>query len=267
MKNSKLEVFDSIDKIVLNVESLYGCNPAFLRDKAERLNRLVTNESLNPLLLFETACKVVFYSFNSRAMRIDTILNDKKGEIADVLHAYRFDDLQSCDYENTPAVFTTLFKGTPFSDRKYKSIIKNAVLFARQDFMIEFQSYLKEMPTQIDNQLNVDFFWVNFFKLLGFLKANDAYVIKQPISLLHFLLELGYPCVKPDSSITKAAKQVGFLDFDIDLGIFKNCPNDFRERALITYIIQSYCVEKQLKPSLLDLYFMIKGDQSGARYK
>jgi hypothetical protein len=68
-------------------------------------------------------------------------------------------------------------------------------------------------------------------------------------------MDLGYPCVKPDSVVMNVSKKLGLV------------PSDKGDPNLIEAVesIQQYCIVKNMKPSIIDLYFLIYGGQDGVR--
>lgn len=83
---------------------------------------------------------------------------------------------------------------------------------------------------------------------------NKVPFFRSTTSLLHFLLDTGYDCVKPDLVVMKVAKKIGIVE------------DENGEKNLIQTVraIQEYSLYKGIRPSIIDLYFLIDEGQLGA---
>ena len=113
------------------------------------------------------------------------------------------------------------------------------------------------IPKQIKSIAELETFWVDFKSLKKELKSISAPFFRETTSLLHLLTSLGYDCVKPDSAVLKAARQLGFLTTEK--------PKD-KDLIQVVKTIQSYSINtKRIKPpSVLDLYLLVHGKQTEA---
>ncbi len=86
------------------------------------------------------------------------------------------------------------------------------------------------------------------------MKAEKVPFLRSTTTLHHLLLELGYDCVKPDLTVLRAARKVNIIG------------NPVTERDLINMIqiLQRYSINRQIRPSIIDLYFLIEGRQKDA---
>lgn len=98
-------------------------------------------------------------------------------------------------------------------------------------------------------------FWNGFDQLLLTLKNNKIPFFQSTTSLLHFLLDIGYDCVKPDLVVMKVAKKLNIVD---------NETGDKNFRKTVRFI-QEYSVDRQIRPSIVDFYFLIDEGQKGAK--
>ena len=112
-----------------------------------------------------------------------------------------------------------------------------------------------QIPKEIKNEKDINQFWNGFYKLKKVMGKNKVPFFRSTTSLLHFLLETGYDCVKPDLVVMKVSKKIGIVD------------KEEGEKNLIETVqaIQKYSVERKLRPSIVDLYFLIDGGQLGAK--
>ena len=92
----------------------------------------------------------------------------------------------------------------------------------------------------------------NTFKSL---KANKIPFFSSTTSLLHFLLDAGYDCIKPDLVVMKVSKKLGIVD------------SDKGNKNLIKTVktIQQYSIKTKIKPPIVDFYFLIDEGQLGAK--
>lgn len=113
----------------------------------------------------------------------------------------------------------------------------------------------KNLPQSIKSLEDIDVFWNGFNKLQKALKQKKIPFFQSTISLLHFLLEMGCDCVKPDLVVMKVAKELGIVESE---------EGDKNLRKTVRFV-QEYCVKRSLKPSEIDLYFLVYGGQKGAK--
>ncbi len=79
---------------------------------------------------------------------------------------------------------------------------------------------------------------------------------KCTTSLLHFLLSIGYDCIKPDIIVMMVAKKGNIVPSETGDG----------NRRKVVRDIQLYSVDRQIRPSVVDLYFLIYGGQTGVTH-
>ncbi len=112
-----------------------------------------------------------------------------------------------------------------------------------------------EIPKVIKTENDIDDFWIGFKKLKKIMKANKVPFFRSTTSLLHFLLETGYDCVKPDLVIMKVAKKIGIVGKESgDVNLIQTVRT-----------IQEYSIGRNIRPSVIDLYFLIDEGQLGAK--
>lgn len=87
------------------------------------------------------------------------------------------------------------------------------------------------------------------------MKNNKIPFFQSTTSLLHFLLDIGYDCMKPDLVVIKVAKKLNIVD---------NETGDKNFRKTVRFI-QEYSVDRQIRPSIVDFYFLINEGQMGAK--
>ena len=82
---------------------------------------------------------------------------------------------------------------------------------------------------------------------------------KNITTLLHLLLHLGFPCLKPDLIVMTVAAKIGIVAERKNHNTY-----GFKERKLAVKTIQQYCLNRNIKPAVMDLYILIYGGQKDA---
>lgn len=115
--------------------------------------------------------------------------------------------------------------------------------------------FSSNIPKEIRNEDDIEQFWKGFKELQKILKAEKVPFFQSTTTLLHFLLDMGYDCVKPDLVVMKVAKKIGLVD------------KETGEKNLVKAVklIQYYCISDEYrnkyKPSEIDLYFLVDEKQ------
>jgi len=110
------------------------------------------------------------------------------------------------------------------------------------------------IPKTIKSESDIKEFWSGFKILQQKLKSTNTPFLRETTTLLHFLLDIGYDCIKPDSAVMKASKKIGIVE------------SETGEKNLIKTVkfIQNYALKKDLRPCTIDLYLLIAGKQTEA---
>jgi 3-methyladenine DNA glycosylase Tag len=112
------------------------------------------------------------------------------------------------------------------------------------------------LPKEINSEADIVKFWEQFDRILTNYKRLGMPYFKKDTSLLHLLLHLGFPCVKPDLIVMKVAASLGIVADKVNYNTYS--PN---EKKLVVTTIQRYCLQRNIKPAVLDFYFLIYGGQ------
>lgn len=104
---------------------------------------------------------------------------------------------------------------------------------------------------EIKNEQDIEKFWFGFDILLKTLKENKISFFQSTTSLLHFLLDSGYDCVKPDLVVMKVAKKLNFVETE-------SGDKNFRKAVRA---IQEYSINRNTRPTIIDFYFLIDEGQ------
>ena len=107
------------------------------------------------------------------------------------------------------------------------------------------------LPKKIESKDDFDLFWVQFKIIQNNFKKSKIPFFQSTTTLLHLLMEMGFYCVKPDVIVMKIASEIGIVNKEMN-------NKNFIE---VVKILQEYSINKNIKPSIIDLCFLIKGNQ------
>jgi len=163
------------------------------------------------------------------------------------------DEIISSDWNNIKSI---RFK------KKVDAIVKCAKILmksGKEKATIESLYKNYNIPKDIINEGDIVKFWEQFEKIYSNFNKLDMPYFKNDTTLLHLLLHLGFPCIKPDLIVMKVAASIGIVK-EIDNH------NRYRsdEKKLVVKTIQRYCLQKNIKPAVMDLYILIYGRQKYA---
>lgn len=245
----KAKMFSDIDNLIERVDH-FKIEPLFSEEKTKRQVK-----SVSPLLddneILRTLSHLIAYSQNSNSETVERLLKSGKYDKA---------------FENFDIEKVVKLNPCDIADNHWESIkgirqqakLFHIVSLARKIKQIgSFATILNEtnIPKTIKSENDIKDFWTGFDKLLATLKDKKIPFFQSTTSLLHFLLDIGYDCVKPDLVVMKVAKKLEIVDNEIG-------DKNFRQTVRI---IQEYSVDRQIRPSIIDFYFLIDEGQMGAR--
>ena len=250
-KEKKMEtaIFLGIDKIIERVDS-FKVEPEFSYEIQLRKNNKVP-ENLTDNQIIEIFTKLIAYSQNANSKLVEGVL--KSGILKEIFANYDIDEiikLNPCDLADD---YWDQIGGI-----RQQAKLFHIVSLARKIKRIgSFHKLLidTEIPKEIRSSDDIEKFWIGFKNLKKITERNKIPFFRSTISLLHFLLETGYDCIKPDLAVMKVA---------LKLKIIENVIGD--ENLIRTVrTVQEYSLIRGLRPSVVDLYFLIDGAQLGAK--
>ena len=243
------EIFTKIDKIIETVDQ-FKTEPLFSDEKNKRQNKIVSKIP-NDNEILKTLSYLIAYSQNSNSEIVEQVL--KSGKFDTAFNDFKIEEvikLNPCDIADN---HWNSIKGI-----RQQAKLFHIVSLARKIKNIgSFADILNQtnIPKSIKTQNDIDDFWNGFDQLLNTLKNNKIPFFQSTTSLLHFLLDIGYDCVKPDLVVMKVAKKLNIVD---------NETGDKNFRRTVKFI-QEYSVDRQIRPSIVDFYFLIDEGQMGAK--
>jgi len=245
----KVNIFRNIDNIIETVDR-FKMEPLFSEEKSRRQNKIVSTLPDDNEIL-RTLSHLIAYSQNSNSEIVEQVL--KSGEFDKAFKNFNIEDvvkLNPCDIADK---HWNSIKGI-----RQQAKLFHIVSLARKTKNIgSFADILNQtnIPKAIKTKEDIEIFWLWFDKLLATLKNNKIPFFQSTTSLLHFLLDIGYDCVKPDLVVMKVAKKLNIVD---------NEKGDKNFRKTVR-LIQEYSVDRKVRPSLVDFYFLIDEGQMGAK--
>jgi len=123
---------------------------------------------------------------------------------------------------------------------------------------LTFARYIQgqDIPRRISNEKELDLFWEKFVVVQNRLNDWGMPFLNRLTTLCHLLKDMGYDCAKPDSAVMNAAVK-------LDIIKRKKTWTD-NDRKKVIRIMQIYGICRGVRPPVLDLYFLIHGEQTGA---
>jgi len=245
----KEKIFSKIDSIIETID-FFKVESIFNDEKKIRQNKIVSVLP-NDNQILKTFSYLIAYSQNANSEIVEQILNS--GKLEKAFKNFEIDEvvkLNPCDIADN---HWSCIKGI-----RQQAKLFHIVSLARKIKNIgSFKDILNStnIPTTIKTEKDIVNFWLGFDQLLSRLKENKIPFFQSTTSLLHFLLDIGYDCVKPDLVVMKVAKNLNIVD---------SVTGDKNFRITVRFI-QEYSINRNIRPSVIDLYFLIDGGQMGAK--
>ncbi len=245
----KTEIFEHIDNIIKKIDN-YRVEPIFSNELEFRKNRKVS-DNLSENEIIEIFTTLIAYSQNANSKLVEQII--KSGIFNKIFADFDINEIVKMNPCDLADEYWAKIDGI-----RQQAKLFHIVSLARKIKKIgSFNKLLTktEIPKIIKTENDIDDFWIGFKKLKKIMEVNKVPFFRSTTSLLHFLLETGYDCVKPDLVIMKVAKKIGIVE------------KESGDKNLIQTVrtIQEYSIDRKIRPSVIDLYFLIDEGQLGAK--
>ncbi len=240
--------FGRIDGILESID-YFKIEPLFGEEKNRRQNKIVSDLPDDDEIL--KLSYLIAFSQNANSKIVGQVL--KSGKFDRAFNDFEIEEvikLNPCDIADE---HWFSIKGI-----RQKAKLFHIVSLARKIKNIgSFAEILNQtnIPTTIRTENDIKSFWLGFDELLATLKSHKVPFFQSTTSLLHFLLDVGYDCVKPDLVVMRVAEKLNIVD---------NVKGDKNFRKTVRFI-QEYSVDRKIRPSIVDFYFLIEEGQMGAR--
>jgi hypothetical protein len=242
-------IFADIDNLIDRVNG-YKNEPLFSNEISRRQNKRISpflkdHESLR------TFAYLIAYSQNANSELVERLINSGKLDTA---------------FENFELDKVVRMNPCDIADNHWKSISairQQAKLFHIVSLARKLKSIGSisatlnntEIPRQISTAQDIENFWIGFDKLQATLKQKKIPFFQSTTSLLHFLLDTGYDCIKPDLVVMRVSQKLKIVDSE---------KGDKNFRTTVR-TVQQYSLDRQIRPTIVDFYFLIDEGQRGAK--
>jgi hypothetical protein len=245
----KEQIFHKIDNLIEKIDR-YRIEPAFSEQISNRKGKKVP-ENLSDNEIIEIFTHLIAYSQNANSKLVEQIIDTgifshifKNFEIKEIIK------LNPCDLADE---YWDRIGGI----RQQAKLFHIVSLSRKINKIGSFSKLLTEteIPKEIKNYDDIEKFWNGFKKLKVVMEKNKIPFFRSTTSLLHFLLHTGYDCVKPDLVVMKVSKKIGIVE------------EESGDKNLIETVrtIQEYSVNRKIRPSIVDYYFLIDEGQMGIK--
>lgn len=248
------QTFAYIDLIRRKVDAARK-EPEFSERLKERIQRTPASlESDSDVL--RVFARLIAYSQNAKAALVSAMLS--KGIFETAFHSFEVEQVRMLKPEALEGMYWNIIRPIRFK-RKVWAIISCAESLSSIKVKYGSFTHLLErtgIPSTLHSAADVERFWQGFDGLLLVLKEEEMPFFRCTTSLLHFLLSVGYDCVKPDIVVMRVAEEGKMVTSRTGDGNLRKVVRD----------IQLYSVERQIRPNVVDLYFLVYGGQTGVRH-
>jgi hypothetical protein len=251
--NEIRKIFHRIDLIREEVDSQVR-EPEFSDEKRER-------EQRNPNMIeddndvLRRFAELIAFSENAKSDKVSNMLETDIFTV--IFNQFKIEVVAKMDANTVLAQYWNVIKDIRFRHKVDKIISCAKSLVSIRSKHGSFLSMLEKhnIPHKLESEGDLKNFWQGFDSLRYVLEKENMPFFRSHISLLHFLLDIGYDCIKPDVVVMKVAK---------DLGIVEREEGRQNFRRTVRFI-QSYCINRNIKPAVIDLYLLVYGRQNWAK--
>ncbi len=252
-------MYQKLDALRTKID-LCAVTPLFSQEIQSRTNRYAETVARENNNLLRVMASLIAYSNNAPSDAVAAILESGVFERVFFHFDIRTVARMNPDWiieNNWGAIRDIRFK------KKVGAIITCAKLLAsnrNSNISIEtfFDNY--NLPKELATEDDINRFWQQYDYLLAGFIVMDMPYFKNDTALLHLLLYLGFPCIKPDLIVMKVAAAIGLIDSRKDYTLCS-----LKERKSVVRTVQEYCCSRKIKPEVMDLYLLIFGGQNYAR--
>ncbi len=242
------EVTNKINELITRVDK-YKIEPDFSNEVKARNNRTVP-ETLSNNEIIKIFIELIAFSQNANSKKVAETI--KKPIFKKAFADYDIDKIAKM---NPCDIADEYWKD--ISGIRQQAKIFHIVTLARKINKIgSFDKLLLDtkIPKSITTNADIEEFWSGFKKLKKVMNDHKVPFFRSTTSLLHFLLEMGYDCAKPDLVVMRVAGDLGIVE------------SEKGEKNLVKAIrtIQEYSIDSEIRPSVIDFYFLIDGGQKEA---
>lgn len=243
-------IFLQIDNIFDRVNQ-FRVDPLLEHEIRDRNNRTVPDKLTDDELLRVFATLIAF-SQNANSKLVKQLILTNAFE--EVFENFSVDTVSKMHGDELIEKYWTQKK---LSHIRFKSKIFQIIKFASKIKTYGSLAALltqANIPKRISSTDDIEKFWKGFKILQTNLKERDIPFLQSTTTLLHYLLDTGYDCIKPDLVVMKVAAKIGIVERETGDANFRKTVK----------IVQHYSLSREIRPSIVDLYFLIDEKQKAA---
>lgn len=248
--------FDRIDVMIDRIISHKTDELAY--EVAKRATQLPNFERSDHEIL-RICIEAIAFSQGSRSKDVRILID--AGILERIFNEY--EDIEAIASMNPAELLTAYWSqlGALRWPKKVASMVMCAKAFVR--IRKRFGSLMQclasaKLPTPLQSAVDLNLFWDGFRRVQSDFQDFEMPFFDKLTSLCHLLQLIGYDCAKPDSAVMKAASTLQIVATPSG----KNYKD--RERRHVVMTMQRFCIARELRVPVLDLYFLIAGRQTGA---
>ena len=250
-----MNIYEKLDALKLKVDKVKK-EPIFSEEISIRNNRYERTVETEKNNLLRVMTSLIAYSNNAPSDTVGEMI--ESGVLEKVFHKFVIDIVSYLDAENIIDCNWHNIRSIRFK-KKVNAIIdcaRHLQKIGKDKSSIESLYKSFNLPKEINNESDIIKFWDQFDIILANYKRLGMPYFKNDTTLLHLLLHLGFPCVKPDLIVMKVAAALGIVADKENYNTYS--PS---EKKSVVTTIQRYCFQRDIKPAVLDFYFLIYGGQ------
>jgi 3-methyladenine DNA glycosylase Tag len=247
-------LFRSIDGLIERVHRYQ--TPDFLNERGGR-DSWAPNFGERDSGILQRCITLIAYSQQAKSRLVDGLM--ERGVLDRMFHGYDVAQVANLSSDRLYAEFWDEISCIrwPAKIEAMINCARSLQTLAKQHS--SFMNYLasRHLPTVIHSEADVRAFWERFERVRQDLIQVGMPFFQNLTSLCHLLQFLGYACVKPDSAVMKAGTKLGIV---LGKTEFRD-----REKRRVIETMQRFCASRRMRVPVLDLYFLIGGEQTGAQ--
>jgi len=250
-----MTIFEKLDAIRAKVD-LHKVEPLFSIEVSALQSRYETTVTREGNNLLRVMAKLIAYSNNAPSDKVTQLIETDHFERA--FHRFDLAAVASDNPERIVESHWPTIKAIRFQ-KKVGYIVECARLLlklGKDKATIESLYQQHNIPVQLANSGDIDCFWQKFDTILSRYEREGMPYFKNMTTLLHLLLHVGFPCVKPDLVVMRTAAQIGLVQGRENHNAYRPV-----ERKLAVKTIQEYCLSRSVHPAIIDLYLLVHGRQ------
>ncbi len=257
--------FRAIDAMVDRVER-FKAEPQFTEEVNKRKNR-APDFTLTDERLLERLIALIAFSNNASAKSVEDLV--QRGVFSPIFQNYSVERAAALSADDILCAHWHEIGAIRFKRKVDAMVCCAKCLLKIRDRHGSLMGYLRSvgLPSAVKSRLDIQAFWEGFSRAKAHFREVDFPYFRNFTSLCHLLMDQGFDCAKPDLAVMSAA---------VDLGIVPPPPRQKKnpqrtsahpEQSLrkTAETIQEYAVAHVIRVPVMDLYFLVKGGQSGAR--